>query len=243
MCCCMCMQTHGTTVDRKQIAPNKPSALKNGSQIRFGNHPSTFILRCESAGRCPAPMHACLYRCQGVCGHTDLDCCRVVLRRCCCRAHMPAFPPSLVLGSTTAEKRRNPQSDHHGAMSVRASHLLVKHRDSRRPSSWKVSAWLRLVTLSVWCIRYTDGRRDVHLHQLLGWQGGTHFPWFWTPRPVFSAVPRAEAEIFTWALIRDLQERPCLCKSGCRLGLVVDAHAHAVKAERRDAQAHVLGQG
>ena len=58
LCCCMCMQTHGTIVDRKQIAPNKPSALKNGSQIRFGNHPSTFILRCESAGRCPEPMYA-----------------------------------------------------------------------------------------------------------------------------------------------------------------------------------------
>lgn len=34
---------------------------------------------------------------------------------------------------------------------VRASHLLVKHRDSRRPSSWKV--WLRCTSnsLAPWC--------------------------------------------------------------------------------------------
>jgi NIMA-interacting peptidyl-prolyl cis-trans isomerase 1 len=32
-----------------------------------------------------------------------------------------------------------------GANSVRASHLLVKHRDSRRPSSWKeVSPYISL---------------------------------------------------------------------------------------------------
>ena len=35
------------------------------------------------------------------------------------------------------EKRRNP--DDKSMTTVRASHLLVKHKDSRRPSSWKVS--------------------------------------------------------------------------------------------------------
>ena len=37
---------------------------------------------------------------------------------------------------TSGEKRRNTDS----MATVRASHLLVKHKDSRRPSSWKVSS-------------------------------------------------------------------------------------------------------
>ena len=50
------------------------------------------------------------------------------------------------ISASSGEKRRNDDGDEDGMgsgsgkrqlRSVRASHLLVKHRDSRRPASWK----------------------------------------------------------------------------------------------------------
>jgi len=81
--------THGTKVDGKGIAPNKPVQLKDGARITFGSLPDTFVVECESSGE-----------------------------------KRPAG------GAAEAEPKRTVRA-------VRASHLLVKHRDSRRPSSWK----------------------------------------------------------------------------------------------------------
>jgi hypothetical protein len=44
-------------------------------------------------------------------------------------------------GGSTAKRSSSSGLVRGGGSSVRAAHLLVKHRDSRRPSSWKVRGW------------------------------------------------------------------------------------------------------
>jgi hypothetical protein len=44
-------------------------------------------------------------------------------------------------GCSTAKRSSSGGLVRGGGSSVRASHLLVKHKDSRRPSSWKVRWW------------------------------------------------------------------------------------------------------
>ena len=45
------LQRHGTEVDRKAALGHKPLGVKDGSQIKFGTHPNSFVLRCESSGK------------------------------------------------------------------------------------------------------------------------------------------------------------------------------------------------
>ncbi|KAK9835370.1 hypothetical protein WJX81_005262 [Elliptochloris bilobata] len=75
----------GTFLNGKRLAPNKPTALINGSRLSFGSLAGTYVLECEASGL----------------------------------------------------KRRHSGEGMDHKHNVRASHLLVKHRDSRRPSSWK----------------------------------------------------------------------------------------------------------
>ncbi len=35
---------------RKALPPHKPLNLKDGNRIKFGTHPNTYVIRCESAG-------------------------------------------------------------------------------------------------------------------------------------------------------------------------------------------------
>lgn len=86
---------HGTRIDGQPVPPHKPTQLRNGSSVTFGDIPNTYTFSCEGGG----------------------------------------------------EKRRNEETEneetgkrHAPQRSVRASHLLVKHRDSRRPASWREPA-------------------------------------------------------------------------------------------------------
>ena len=56
---------------------------------------------------------------------------------CSAQAALDAYPLTLVCCIHPGLKRRADQMSSQSQGKVRASHLLVKHRDSRRPSSWK----------------------------------------------------------------------------------------------------------
>lgn len=47
------------------------------------------------------------------------------------------YPAQAAVASAAAEAAINPDSENGGEKTIRCSHLLIKHKDSRRPSSWK----------------------------------------------------------------------------------------------------------
>lgn len=52
--------THGTFVDGTKISPNKPTVLKNGMEIKFGQSETKFIMQdVESAGQITLPLAIC----------------------------------------------------------------------------------------------------------------------------------------------------------------------------------------
>jgi hypothetical protein len=60
------------------------------------------------------------------------------LSHCCCAAGEKRRSDAAPGGSGTAKRSSSGGLVRGGGSSVRAAHLLVKHKDSRRPSSWKV---------------------------------------------------------------------------------------------------------
>ena len=53
-------QTHGTTLDGRPVAPNKPVQLRDGARLAFGTSPAAVhVVRCESSGIAPA-LRCCL---------------------------------------------------------------------------------------------------------------------------------------------------------------------------------------
>eukprot|EP00878_Enallax_costatus_P001679 GHUV01001833.1.p1 GENE.GHUV01001833.1~~GHUV01001833.1.p1 ORF type:complete len:263 (+),score=68.97 GHUV01001833.1:250-1038(+) len=95
--------THGTFLDGSRLAPHKPTVLKNGMQIKFGQMDTKFVMQdVESAGEKRRSDAA-----EGVANKRTSS------------------------GNLAQQQQQAPRG------MVRASHLLVKHRDSRRPSSWK----------------------------------------------------------------------------------------------------------
>eukprot|EP00879_Flechtneria_rotunda_P016493 GHRR01017260.1.p1 GENE.GHRR01017260.1~~GHRR01017260.1.p1 ORF type:complete len:267 (+),score=70.75 GHRR01017260.1:350-1150(+) len=98
--------SHGTFLDGHQIPAHKPTVLKNGTTIKFGQMETKFVVRdVESAGE-----------------KRRSDATDGVAPKRSASGIDPAAASSAV-GDRPSK--------------VRASHLLVKHRDSRRPSSWK----------------------------------------------------------------------------------------------------------
>lgn len=47
------------------------------------------------------------------------------------------YPAQAAVASAAAEAAANPNPDNGGEKKIRCSHLLIKHKDSRRPSSWR----------------------------------------------------------------------------------------------------------
>jgi len=92
--------THGTTLNGKPLAPNKPTQVKQDAVLQFGTGPSKYIVKDLESTATKRPSENAV---------------------------------------AEAERKRSAAGSGAGARpaSVRASHLLVKHKDSRRPSSWK----------------------------------------------------------------------------------------------------------
>ena len=101
-------QTNGTTVDGARIPPNKPVVMKDGAALRFGD---------DAEGGAPTFV----VRCESAAEKRRGD----------------------GSGERQAGAKRAASGEGGGGgggprpATVRASHLLVKHRESRRPSSWK----------------------------------------------------------------------------------------------------------
>ncbi|KAJ9528594.1 hypothetical protein QJQ45_020435 [Haematococcus lacustris] len=97
----------GTFLDGKPVPAYKPTCLKDGATLTFAALPTRFIVTVESAGGCPIAVSQA--------------------------------SPGEKRGRSEAKQGTGSNSRRKSdpAMSVRASHLLVKHKDSRRPSSWK----------------------------------------------------------------------------------------------------------
>lgn len=104
--------THGTFLDGSMVAKHKPVVLKNGSVITFAQSESKFVMRdVESAGE---------------------------KRRNDSSDGGAKRGAAAAAGTAAATAAAGDGGGDQGqAFNVRASHLLVKHRDSRRPSSWK----------------------------------------------------------------------------------------------------------
>eukprot|EP00983_Pelagomonas_calceolata_P070570 1150842-Pelagomonas_calceolata.AAC.3 len=128
--------THGTQLDGKPVPANKPTNLKNGAVLsgcgtnqllpvrigrRFGHLSTAFVVRVESSA--PATRTDGL-RFSLLSKYLSYS----LLRTCIC-------PSAEKRGASGQEEEPSKRTN---IMHVRASHLLVKHRDSRRPSSWKV---------------------------------------------------------------------------------------------------------
>ena len=68
--CSLVLQTHGTTLNGKPLAPNKPTQVKQDAVLQFGTGPSKYIVKdLESTGRSAVSsvdQPECFFVCQGV---------------------------------------------------------------------------------------------------------------------------------------------------------------------------------
>lgn len=112
--------THGTTLDGARLPPNKPTVLKNGAELRFGQLPTLFVVRdVESSGEKRA-------RGDGDDGAGSGT-----------AAAAAAGGDGAAGGGSGAPSRGPRIKPEREGTTVRCAHLLVKHKDVRRPRSWK----------------------------------------------------------------------------------------------------------
>lgn len=100
--------THGTKVDGEALEAHKPTRLKEGSKVQLGHAQTLYVVHLHGA-RKPSSAYDAESK----------------------QEEVPREAPKQV-----QTKPQDSDAGNKHAM-VRCSHILVKHKDSRRPSSWK----------------------------------------------------------------------------------------------------------
>ena len=113
-------------MDGRRIPPNKPTQISNASVLTFGNLTQQYVVECETAGK--------QYLASSLLRHKSklcrLDCIgqmKDLIRHL--RTALPVVCShvlSVMLPAGT--KRKKPDNENMDKGTVRASHLLVKHR-------------------------------------------------------------------------------------------------------------------
>jgi len=100
--------THGTKVDGEALEAYKPTRLKEGSKMQLGHAQTLYVVHLHGM-RKPSSTHDAETK----------------------QKEVPHEPPK--------QMQTKPQDSNAGNKDavVRCSHILVKHKDSRRPTSWK----------------------------------------------------------------------------------------------------------
>eukprot|EP00963_Diacronema_lutheri_P008746 scaffold772_cov339-Pavlova_lutheri.AAC.42 len=100
--------THGTKMDGEPVEAHKPTRLKDGSKVQLGHAQALYVVHLHG-NRQSASEHGAETK-------------RETLQK-----------------KTPKQPEQQPQDKSEGKKEavVRCSHILVKHKDSRRPSSWK----------------------------------------------------------------------------------------------------------
>eukprot|EP01023_Acetabularia_acetabulum_P035803 TRINITY_DN33794_c0_g1_i1.p2 TRINITY_DN33794_c0_g1~~TRINITY_DN33794_c0_g1_i1.p2 ORF type:complete len:296 (+),score=53.40 TRINITY_DN33794_c0_g1_i1:1-888(+) len=147
------MSTHGTLVNGKKIQGHKPLHLRDGYKIQFGQDKSNrFVFKCEEVKRKASDfqdqdyvqMQQQLRQLQqeidkedeeqnGILGHdgkrVKIDATLQILENL-------KSTSGLDDSNFNDQRRVEYEDSKQSPKEIQASHILIKHRDSRKPSSW-----------------------------------------------------------------------------------------------------------